>query len=176
MTIVTGLYQHFKGAYYKVIEVAKHSETEEELVVYRALYGDKELWLRPLSMFCETIEHEGVEKPRFRYLESQTEVLEMTVLDVKSGQATEFELAFSEAEIFLKSTQGYICHSLKKSLESSNRYVLLVTWQSLEDHVNGFRKPAEYQKLKDLTDRFYSSFPSVEHYQATTTKQKELGS
>ena len=56
-----GIYRHYKGNLYEVLEIAKHSETEEELVVYRALYGDYGVWVRPLGMFTETIN--GV--PRF---------------------------------------------------------------------------------------------------------------
>jgi|GEM_PF-341625 len=52
---VRGIYQHYKGAYYEVIDVAHHSETEEPLVVYRALYGEYGLWCRPLGMFMETV-------------------------------------------------------------------------------------------------------------------------
>ena len=59
--IVRGIYRHYKGNLYEVLEIAKHSETEEELVVYRALYGDYGVWVRPLGMFTETIN--GV--PRF---------------------------------------------------------------------------------------------------------------
>ncbi len=63
-----GVYQHYKGNEYQVMEVARHSETEEYLVVYRALYGDKGLWVRPLSMFEENVEVNGVETPRFKFL------------------------------------------------------------------------------------------------------------
>ena len=59
--IVRGIYRHYKGNLYEVLEIAKHSETEEELVVYRELYGDYGVWVRPLGMFTETIN--GV--PRF---------------------------------------------------------------------------------------------------------------
>lgn len=52
---VRGIYQHYKGAYYEVLDVARHSETEESLVVYRALYGEYGLWCRPLGMFMETV-------------------------------------------------------------------------------------------------------------------------
>lgn len=50
-----GLYRHYKGKYYEVIGVAKHSETGEDLVVYRSLYGERGLWVRPLGMFDETL-------------------------------------------------------------------------------------------------------------------------
>ncbi len=64
----TGKYQHYKGNLYEVLGVARHSETEEELVVYRALYGEQGLWVRPLTMFQEEVEVEGQPVPRFRYL------------------------------------------------------------------------------------------------------------
>ncbi|WP_027348556.1 DUF1653 domain-containing protein [Halotalea alkalilenta] len=60
-----GIYRHYKGALYQVIGVARHSETEEQLVVYRALYGDYDLWSRPLGMFNQTIERDGIPLPRF---------------------------------------------------------------------------------------------------------------
>jgi len=63
---VGALYQHFKGQMYKVIGLAHHSETLEDLVVYQALYGDFSLWVRPLKMFMEMVEVEGTIKPRFR--------------------------------------------------------------------------------------------------------------
>lgn len=63
-----GLYEHYKGKQYEVIGVGKHSETLDELVVYRALDGEKEIWIRPLSMFLEEVEVDGIKKPRFRYL------------------------------------------------------------------------------------------------------------
>jgi hypothetical protein len=60
-----GRYRHFKGGLYEVIGVARHSETEEELVVYRPLYGVGGLWVRPLAMFCDSVTVEGVDLPRF---------------------------------------------------------------------------------------------------------------
>tara|TARA_B110000211_G_scaffold146683_1_gene167195 strand:- start:427 stop:651 length:225 start_codon:yes stop_codon:yes gene_type:complete len=63
-----GLYQHYKGPQYKVIHVATHSETEEQLVIYQALYGEFGIWARPLSMFLETVEKRGETIPRFAYL------------------------------------------------------------------------------------------------------------
>lgn len=63
-----GIYQHYKGNYYKVICTAKHSETEEEMVVYQCLYGDHNYWVRPLAMFEEEIEVDGKVIKRFRYI------------------------------------------------------------------------------------------------------------
>ena len=65
MDILPGLYRHFKGGLYRVEGVARHSETLEEMVVYRALYGEGGLWARPAAMWNETVTHEGVLQPRF---------------------------------------------------------------------------------------------------------------
>jgi len=63
-----GLYRHFKGNEYQVINVATHSETEEQMVIYRPLYGAMDLWIRPLSMFTEIIERDGKTFQRFEYI------------------------------------------------------------------------------------------------------------
>ena len=68
MTIPRGRYRHYKGKFYEVIDVARHSETEEEFVVYRTLYGDFSLWIRPLAMFTEQVEIDGVKQPRFAFV------------------------------------------------------------------------------------------------------------
>ena len=65
MDILPGLYRHFKGGLYRVEGVARHSETLEEMVVYRALYGEGGLGVRPAAMWNETVTHEGVLQPRF---------------------------------------------------------------------------------------------------------------
>lgn len=67
-SIKRGRYRHFKGKEYEVLGVARHSETEEELVVYRALYGDFGLWVRPVSMWNETVERDGKTFRRFTYI------------------------------------------------------------------------------------------------------------
>ncbi|QEM83223.1 DUF1653 domain-containing protein [Halomonas binhaiensis] len=64
-SLVPGIYRHHKGLLYEVMGVAQHSETEEPLVVYRALYGDYGLWVRPLDMFQESVEKNGQRVPRF---------------------------------------------------------------------------------------------------------------
>ena len=63
-----GIYQHFKGNLYEMLEIARHSETCEPMVVYRALYGDRGLWVRPAQMWAETVERDGKSFPRFTYV------------------------------------------------------------------------------------------------------------
>jgi cyclomaltodextrinase len=63
-----GLYEHYRGGRYEVISIARHSETLEELVVYRALYGDQGYWVRPLQMFCEEVLIDSRKVARFRYV------------------------------------------------------------------------------------------------------------
>ena len=65
-----GFYKHYKGNMYQLIGVARHSETLEQLAVYQALYGDFGLWIRPLSMFQETVECDGQIVPRFTFVQS----------------------------------------------------------------------------------------------------------
>ena len=66
--IIPGRYRHYKGQEYEVLGVARHSETEEEFVVYRALYGEYGLWVRPAAMFLETVQVAGQACQRFQYL------------------------------------------------------------------------------------------------------------
>lgn len=63
-----GIYKHYKGERYKVLYTATHSETLEPVVVYQALYGEQGIWVRPLEMFCETVEVDGVIVPRFEFV------------------------------------------------------------------------------------------------------------
>lgn len=65
-----GRYRHYKGNEYQVLDVARHSETEEWLVVYRTLYGDRGLWVRPLEMFMESVAVDGERVPRFALVEA----------------------------------------------------------------------------------------------------------
>jgi hypothetical protein len=69
--VTPGRYRHYKGNDYVVLGVARHSETEEELVVYRQDYGDKGLWVRPAAMFVETVVVNGVTRPRFAYVAAE---------------------------------------------------------------------------------------------------------
>ena len=71
-TISPGRYRHFKGMEYEVVGIARHSETLEEMVVYRALYGEGGLWVRPAYMWSETVTRDGKTFPRFTLLEEDT--------------------------------------------------------------------------------------------------------
>ena len=91
-------------------------------------------------------------------------ILEVAALDVIPGQEAAFEAAFGEAQAIIASIKGYLSHQLRRCVERPNRYLLLVEWETLEDHTVGFRGSAEYQQWKALLHHFYDPFPTVEHY------------
>ena len=68
MELKTGKYRHFKGNEYQLLGIARHSETMEPMVVYRALYGEGGLWVRPAAMWTETVDRDGYHGPRFSYI------------------------------------------------------------------------------------------------------------
>lgn len=68
MELKKGKYRHFKGGEYELLEIATHSETLEQMVVYRALYGERGVWVRPASMWSETVEKDGYSGPRFQFI------------------------------------------------------------------------------------------------------------
>ncbi len=94
-------------------------------------------------------------------------ILEVAILNVRTGQEAEFERAFARAAPIIASMKGYITHELQRCLETPHRYILLVRWQTLEDHTVGFRSSAEYQEWRRLLHHFYDPMPVVEHYQQT---------
>ncbi|AOW20602.1 antibiotic biosynthesis monooxygenase family protein [Urechidicola croceus] len=91
-------------------------------------------------------------------------ILEVAILEIKEGQSSEFEKAFDVAKSIISSMKGYISHQLKKCIEKEDKYILLVEWETIEDHEIGFRKSEEYQEWKRLLHHFYEPFPIVEHY------------
>ncbi|WP_041524116.1 antibiotic biosynthesis monooxygenase family protein [Gilvimarinus agarilyticus] len=91
-------------------------------------------------------------------------IIEKATLDVIPGQAAEFERAFAEAQTIIAAMPGYREHQLHRCIEQPDRYVLLVWWNRLEDHTEGFRQSAEYQRWRALLHKFYDPFPVVEHY------------
>jgi heme-degrading monooxygenase HmoA len=92
-------------------------------------------------------------------------ILEKAVLDVIPGRELEFEQAFAEAQAIISGMNGYISHQLQHCMEKPNRYLLLVQWNTLDDHETGFRGSAAYQEWKALLHHFYDPFPVVEHYE-----------
>jgi heme-degrading monooxygenase HmoA len=93
-----------------------------------------------------------------------TVVLEVAILDVKTGKEPEFEEAFGKAQAIISGMKGYKSHQLQKCVENGSRYILLVNWETLEDHTVGFRESSEYQEWRKLLHHFYEPFPVVEHY------------
>lgn len=91
-------------------------------------------------------------------------VLEVAELNVRAGRESDFEEAFREARSLIAASHGYLGHQLQRCLEKPNQYILLVHWQSLEDHTIGFRQSAAYGRWKSLLHHFYDPFPTVEHY------------
>ena len=91
-------------------------------------------------------------------------IREHALLDVIPGEEERFELAFAEAKAIIASMPGFRSLTLDRGIEQPSRYLLLVEWDRLEDHTEGFRGAPEYQRWKALLHHFYDPFPTVEHY------------
>ena len=92
-------------------------------------------------------------------------VLEHAVLEVVSGAEDDFEVSFAEAKQIIAGSRGFRSLHLSRCMESPNRYLLLVEWDTLEDHTEGFRKGPSYEDWRRLLHHFYDPFPTVEHYE-----------
>lgn len=92
-------------------------------------------------------------------------ILEVAILQVRAGQETEFESVFEKAQGIISSMPGYIGHEIQRCVEVIGKYILLVRWQSIDDHEIGFRQSPQYQEWKKLLHRFYDPFPVVEHFE-----------
>ncbi|OLS40448.1 antibiotic biosynthesis monooxygenase [Bacillus sp. MRMR6] len=92
-------------------------------------------------------------------------ILEAAMLQVKPGMEEDFEEAFRKASGIISSMRGYITHELQRCMEEQEKYLLLVKWETLEDHTVGFRESIEYQEWKKLLHHFYDPFPIVEHFE-----------
>ncbi len=93
-----------------------------------------------------------------------TPILEVAILPVIPGREAEFEGAFREASAIIASMPGYRWHHLHRCIEAPSKYLLTVEWERLEDHTEGFRGSAEYQRWRALLHHFYDPFPVVEHF------------
>jgi len=92
-------------------------------------------------------------------------ILEAAILNIRSGQESEFEAAFVAASSLIAATPGYISHQLQRCIETTGRYLLLVYWSTLESHTVSFRESANYVEWKRLLHHFYEPFPLVEHFE-----------
>lgn len=92
-------------------------------------------------------------------------IQEAAALFVKKDQEKDFEKDFAKASQYISSIEGYLGHSLKKCMEQTNKYLLLVHWRNLEDHTIDFRESAAYQEWKKLLHHYYEPFPVVEHFE-----------
>jgi len=98
-------------------------------------------------------------------------ILEHAVLTVRPGAEAEFEAAFSQAREVIALMRGFHRLSLGRCVEAANVYLLLVEWDSLEDHTVGFRGSPEYQTWRALLHRFYEPLPTVEHFTTVQTAE-----
>lgn len=92
-------------------------------------------------------------------------ILEVAALHIIPGRDSAFEQSFKQASKIISRMKGYIGHELQKCMEQENKYILLVRWETLEDHTIGFRGSEEYQDWKALLHHYYDPFPVVEHYE-----------
>jgi heme-degrading monooxygenase HmoA len=93
-------------------------------------------------------------------------ILEVAILNIRPGESADFERAFAEAQAIIASMPGHVSHQLLRCLGAPDQYLLLVHWQTVEDHTVGFRQSAQYQDWKRLLHHFYEPFPIVEHYES----------
>lgn len=91
-------------------------------------------------------------------------VLEVAILNVRRGQGELFESSFRQAREIIAATPGHQRHELHRCIEMPDRYLLLVWWDSLASHTEGFRKSPGYARWRQLLHHFYEPFPEVEHY------------
>lgn len=91
-------------------------------------------------------------------------ILESGILEVKAGQGAAFEAAFLDASPIIASARGYIEHELQRCIEVPDRYLLLVWWETLEDHTVGFRGSPAYQEWRKRLHHFYEPLPTIQHF------------
>src|SRR5215213_11207080 len=92
-------------------------------------------------------------------------ILEAALLQVRPGESSAFESAFLEARTIIASMRGYRSHELQRCIEREGQYLLLVRWDSVAGHEEGFRKSPQYQRWRQLLHHFYDPFPTVLHYE-----------
>ncbi|MFD2719600.1 antibiotic biosynthesis monooxygenase family protein [Hymenobacter monticola] len=91
-------------------------------------------------------------------------ILEVALFDIVPGRETAFEEQFAQAELVISQASGYVRHELQRGIETPTKYVLLVRWQTLEDHTEGFRQSALFTQWRALIGPFFATPPAVEHF------------
>ncbi|MCX5043406.1 antibiotic biosynthesis monooxygenase [Aldersonia sp. NBC_00410] len=102
-------------------------------------------------------------------------ILEHALLDVKSGREQEFEAAFDRAKAIISRMPGFGRLTLSRCIEGPSTYLLLVEWDRLEDHTEGFRGSAQYEQWRKLLHDFYDPFPTVQHFEEVGRAGPALG-
>jgi heme-degrading monooxygenase HmoA len=92
-------------------------------------------------------------------------ILEVAILNVRSGLEASFEKAMATARPLIEASPGFLGLDIRRCIEAPNRYLLLASWRSTEDHVVGFRQSERYEEWRELLHHFYDPFPTVEHYE-----------
>lgn len=92
-------------------------------------------------------------------------VLELATIDIKPGTNSDFEINLGKAQLVIGKSMGYLGHQFQKCIEQNNRYVLLIRWQSLEDHTKGFRESELFKEWRALIGPFFETPPTVQHYE-----------
>lgn len=100
-------------------------------------------------------------------------ILEAVYLFIKPELASKFEADFTKASQYISSIEGYLGHRLEKCLEVENKYLLLVDWNTLEDHTIGFRNSEAYLEWKKNLHHYYDPFPVVEHFETVFENKKQ---
>ncbi|HEU4903826.1 MAG TPA: antibiotic biosynthesis monooxygenase [Flavisolibacter sp.] len=92
-------------------------------------------------------------------------ILELATVDIQQGTNKEFEAALAKAQAVISQSKGYLGHQFQKCIEQENRYVLLIRWQTLEDHTKGFRESELFKEWRALIGPYFESPPFVQHYE-----------
>lgn len=91
-------------------------------------------------------------------------ILELATVDIKAGTNNEFEAALEKAQHVINKSKGYISHQFQKCIEQDNRYILLIRWETLEDHTKGFRESELFKEWRALIGPYFETAPIVQHY------------
>jgi heme-degrading monooxygenase HmoA len=92
-------------------------------------------------------------------------ILELATIDIKKGTNKEFESALEKAQRVISKSKGYLSHQFHQCMEQDNRYVLLIRWESLEDHTKGFRESELFKEWRALIGPYFENPPFVQHYE-----------